>query len=524
MVKQYISTGDGITSIPSPLPETYANALLHYDSALQVAKISNNDYLLAISYNSVGKAYEAWNQNPEKTLEYFALAIQHYKRHGKMPYDEKYTRFLMAHAYMKNKAYNEADVHLDTLCKEIVALPDSTKKQLDFSVLIARTYSFAGRYQKAQESLNTLTKREWIKNNDSSYQFLYYYYVVNAQIDVYDRKNYASVYLDSCNQAFNKVVHIGDVVSIGGKLIDMYKHMGNDTKAKSIQSIIDKKIEALNVSNDNDLKAAKIISKLNINKIQKDVAQKSQQLSKYQIMLMVITGLALIAAALALYLIRSNRKVSSQKSILDKNILELEKRNNEIELLNKEMHHRVKNNLQTIQSLLVMQEKRSDDEQVSDIMKEMRTRIDSMANLHHHLLEDEKNVNLSEYVQDLINNAVSLLSHKKNIITHINVNNIVLPHKNIFALGLIINEWVTNSAKYANANKDALVCYLQITNANKTILLEYYDSGTTNPPQDVQTGLGLHIVNLLTKQIQGTLKRADNNPYHYYLSIPQDES
>jgi two-component sensor histidine kinase len=523
LVHHYIQTGNDITKVANPLPETFANALVYYDSALQIAQVSNNSYLLAIAHNNVGRAYEAWNQSPDKTYENFKLAIQNYRDYNKLPYDEKYTRFLLAHAYMKDKKYNESNAESDTLFAELKALPDSIKKQMDFSVLMARTYAFSGEYKKAESCLANLTKREWIINKPTTYNFLYYYYLIKAEIDVYAYNNFKTIYLDSTYNAFKQAVYLGDFTVIGNRLIDMHNKMGNSTFAQKIKATIKQRIDNLQVNEENDLRAAKIINNINVNKIKKDVALKTKALSLYQKLSILITLLALIGVALAIYLVKSNKEVKAQKEILANNILELEKKNNDIELLHKEMHHRVKNNLQTIQSLLVMQEKTTEDEYIADTMKEMRLRINSMANLHHHLLEQEKNINLSDYVKKLINNVVSLLAGKKNIITHINIDNIELPHKNVFALGLIINEWVTNSVKYAVTEKDSLICYLDIHNLDKTIQIEYHDSGKIDTTKTNTNGLGLHIVNLLTKQIEGTLNQADNNKFHYHLSLPKIE-
>jgi two-component sensor histidine kinase len=522
LVHRYLKIAEDIKQTDAPQPEIYADAMLYFDSALQVAQVSENDYLLAKSYNGMGIAYDAWNHAPQKTTQYFLLSLKHHRKYKKQPYQEKYTRFLLAHTFMKQSNYSSATAHLDTLYNEIKALPDGTKRLMDFSILIARTYAFSSKFQKAEQCIKDLTKREWIKNNPSSYNFLNYYFLIKAQTDVLYYQKKVTPYLDSTLMAFREAKNLGEITYLGGYLRDLYRHIGNVAMADKVSSEIKLSVSKVPINENNALTASEKIGKINTNHIQADIATKAQQLSTLKKLTLVITILALTIGALAIYLRRSNNQVNAQKEILDKNIIESQSRNQEIELLNKEIHHRVKNNLQIMQSLMLIQEKKSNNVVVSEIMKEMRIRINNMANMHQQLLEQNENINLNDYVHLLTQNAISLLSGPKSIMANLDIENIKLSHKKIFALGLILNEWITNTAKYAHTDDGTIIFDLSVRNQNSEIAIEFFDNGVP-VKTEVRNGMGLSIIDLLIKQIYGNLSCAENNSLHYYLTIPKYE-
>ena len=199
---------------------------------------------------------------------------------------------------------------------------------------------------------------------------------------------------------------------------------------------------------------------------------------------------------------------------------ELQQKNQQNELLNKEIHHRVKNNLEMIMSLVYMQERNSNNNEVKKNMQKISLRIESIANLHEQLMEQADEVDLKKYVQNLVGNVSSLLSDNKNVLTYLEIQPLIITQKISFPLGLIINEWITNSIKYAVPNLPPLKIFIEIYNGNKEINIKYWDNGNPKTILPSKKSLGLDIVALLTAQLNARTVKNEENIFSYHLKIP----
>jgi two-component sensor histidine kinase len=195
-------------------------------------------------------------------------------------------------------------------------------------------------------------------------------------------------------------------------------------------------------------------------------------------------------------------------------------KNQQNELLNKEIHHRVKNNLEMIMSLVYMQQHNSNTPEVKDNLQNIRLRIESIASLHQQLVEQKDNVDLKIYVHQLVSNVSHLLGDNKKILTHLEIQSIATPQNISFPLGLIINEWITNSVKYAQPTTEPLTIFVDIHNGDNKIKVSYRDNGKPIQTSTKQTSMGLDIINLLVAQMKSTLIKNPNNNFDYQLTIP----
>ncbi len=190
----------------------------------------------------------------------------------------------------------------------------------------------------------------------------------------------------------------------------------------------------------------------------------------------------------------------------------------EREMLLKEIHHRVKNNLQVISSLLNLQTGSITDGTIKAAVMESQTRVKSMALIHQLLYESEKfsSIDFSKYLGQLMNSLYS--SYKKpdkSISFEIITDDIRLDIDRAVPLGLITNELVTNAYKYAftNITEGKIEISLRKSSDNNYSLI-ISDNGTGLPagfdPDNTNT-LGLKLVRLLTEQIDGTLEFTNVN-------------
>ena len=123
----------------------------------------------------------------------------------------------------------------------------------------------------------------------------------------------------------------------------------------------------------------------------------------------------------------------------------------EKETLLREIHHRVKNNMQIISSLLLLSSSNIDDQKYINIFNDTNNRILSMALIHEKLYQSENfaQINVQEYINDLASNLMGFYGRKGNAELEINVENIPLDINYAVPCGLILNELITNSFKYA---------------------------------------------------------------------------
>jgi PAS domain S-box-containing protein len=184
----------------------------------------------------------------------------------------------------------------------------------------------------------------------------------------------------------------------------------------------------------------------------------------------------------------------------------------EKELLLKEIHHRVKNNIQIITSMLDLQKYFVDQQETITILTESQNRVKSMATIHEMLNQSDLiNINFSDYIYNLVSELCYTYSLKFKINPIIDVGEIYLNIETAIPCGLIINELVSNSLKYAFPDhKDGEIKIELKEQKDRELTLIVSDNGIGFPGdldyKDVKTSLGLKLVNMLIDQIDGTIE------------------
>jgi len=185
----------------------------------------------------------------------------------------------------------------------------------------------------------------------------------------------------------------------------------------------------------------------------------------------------------------------------------------EKEILLREIHHRVKNNMQVISSLLMLQEELSEDEKVIEMLKDSQNRIISMALIHEKLYRSENfsRIDLKEYIDDLVSGLFQSygISEDK-VALNINAENVLLGIDSAIPCGLIINELVSNSLKHAFPEYESGEINILIHSTDEDMIeLSIGDNGI-GIPEDLDfrrtESLGLRIVNVLVEnQLHGEI-------------------
>ena len=184
----------------------------------------------------------------------------------------------------------------------------------------------------------------------------------------------------------------------------------------------------------------------------------------------------------------------------------------EKDVLLKEVHHRVKNNMQIISSMLKLQARHITNEETLQHLNDSQNRVRSMALIHEKLYQtdDFEEIDYYGYVRSLINYlTLSYQELMKRISIQIDIKDIWLDINTSIPCGLIINELITNSLKYAFPNDKKGVISISITKTNtEKLILEVKDNGIGLPKDfsmEKLDSLGLQLVTALSKQLHASI-------------------
>jgi two-component sensor histidine kinase len=199
----------------------------------------------------------------------------------------------------------------------------------------------------------------------------------------------------------------------------------------------------------------------------------------------------------------------------------------EKEILLAEVHHRVKNNMQIIISLLGLQGREIKDEHIRIAFEESRNRIKSMALVHEQLYSAGKyaRIEFGDYVDQLVTTLVNMYDiDPEEIQIQIDAEDIYLDLDKAIPCGLLLNELITNSLKYAFPDGRRGKLWIHLEAHKENMILEVGDDGVGVPDDfDLEAGqsLGLQLVKLLaTHDLQGNVKLMHKEGTQYIVEFP----
>ncbi|MEI6454842.1 MAG: histidine kinase dimerization/phosphoacceptor domain -containing protein [bacterium] len=207
----------------------------------------------------------------------------------------------------------------------------------------------------------------------------------------------------------------------------------------------------------------------------------------------------------------------------EKEVEELKLRNAEQkEVMLREIHHRVKNNLAIVISLLNLQTQKHPNEYLQRIMKDIELRIRSMALIHEHLYHSENldRIPLASYLHDLATIVLSTFSGKK-IRMQFQLEQVDVSIETALPLGLITNELLTNAFKYAFPITQDGTIYLNLKKVEDDVcILSVKDNGVGLPENfslQHENSLGMFIIRILVEQVDGTVEFTNDHGAGFFI-------
>jgi PAS domain S-box-containing protein len=188
----------------------------------------------------------------------------------------------------------------------------------------------------------------------------------------------------------------------------------------------------------------------------------------------------------------------------------------EKEILLKEVHHRIKNNMYTISALLSMQSHRMKNQDLDFAFKDAISRIESMSTLYEKLYKSESygSLSIKDYLSQLVTEIFEIFPKEKDIALELHIDDIEIETSVLFPIGIIINECITNIMKYAFTNKESGKIQIFIIKNGNNISLVVQDDGSGLPSgfdRKKLESFGLSLIDMLVDQLEGSFEMENDN-------------
>lgn len=249
-------------------------------------------------------------------------------------------------------------------------------------------------------------------------------------------------------------------------------------------------------------------------------AEKSRKTRQQLIITLIIATITLISLFITIYYLYKNSKLTKNISLQREQIAEQLKQR---EALLSEIHHRVKNNLQVIRSMLSLQNQYISDDSLKKIIEDCKGRITSMSLIHESLYkkQDFKEALFNKYIEELIPQLVETYGtdeHKIHLI--MDLEPIKLSLDDSIPCGLIINEVISNSLKYAFPNEREGEIRIELSQQNNTVNLSISDNGVGLEGEidfDSYESFGFLLIETLASQLEAEMSMSTKNGFSYHF-------
>ena len=215
--------------------------------------------------------------------------------------------------------------------------------------------------------------------------------------------------------------------------------------------------------------------------------------------------ISLVFILFAIVLYRLNKKINAQKNLISKAL-------SEKDILLREIHHRVKNNLQVISSLLNLQSRHLEDGKAQVALKEGQNRVRSMALIHQKLYQEDNltGIHVQDYLTRLTRNLFASYNvNVDRVQLDLAIDNLNIDVDTLIPLGLIVNELITNALKYAFPEDQHGTIVVRLSEENGHLWLRVHDDGIgldEHRRDKLESSFGYQMINVFTSQLDADLR------------------
>lgn len=454
----------------------------------------------AIAYSDLSNLF--WKKSKFKEgLEFGLKSIKLYEEQGVQNLDYDFTLYVVGNNFLELKNYNKALEYYER--SKIMGEQYGFYNNLsDVYISLIDLYTYLGNFEAAKQAGdNAIKYAELLENN---------FMIMRSWLSIGKLQVESKAFVDAieslerslevATSSFGDEYYLSqayDALSIA------YYNVGNFEEAYA-NLLEAEKLKELLFTAESDQRISQIQTEFEValkeDTIQIQEAKIEQQRIRQQLV-WVISGFLLL---LLVVLFVTYRKDKIKNTLL-------EKKNKEKEFLLKEIHHRVKNNLEVVSSLLSLQSAQLEDENAINAMEESQNRVLSMSMIHQRLYQgkDISVIEMKDYFIPLANHVITSFGVQNRVKFICQMEKIELDVDTAIPLGLIVNELFTNSLKYAFPNHKEGEIKLEFYKTKKdSYCLKVADNGI-GAKQEIKkegSGFGSQLIELLTQQLQGNKK------------------
>ena len=486
----------------------YELALNNYLSALDYVDstgITGVDKTIGNLLNNIGVIYRITNQTEE--------AIEIYQR-GLTIYNSNKDSFMImtAHqnigvAYTYQNNLDSAIYHLDR-SNEILEITNNRQELPSLLNAFAEAYYNCG--QDYDNARKYVIQAEKIGLEFGNQEYLSKIYLLKSEIESGDNKINAAIealvkgfkIIDSTDRQDIKL----DFYQQAATVYDQSGDEGRSLEYMKNYMALYKDVQAtekLKAIADAQKKYESIEKEKEIDRLRYEEELSSLRVSR-QRWLLVLAGLSLLVLSYLMYrMFRQNEEIQQKNGIISKSLAEKE-------ILLKEIHHRVKNNLHFISALLGLQTDHISDQVALDALQEGQDRVQSMALIHQDLYQrdDLTSVSVKDYFVKLTEGLFDSYNiHPDNISLQLFVADLDLDVDTVIPIGLIVNELVSNCLKYAFSIGEKGVISVSLQEIDDRLILTVSDNGKGIAQTEIDNlgdSLGYKLIQALSAQLNGS--------------------
>lgn len=468
--------------------------------SLRLGEKLNDKRAMGMAYSDLSNLF--WKQGKfEDGLEYGLKSLSFFESRGLMDLDYDFTLYIVGNNYLSLKEYSKALEYYN----RSIAIGERYgfyNNLSDVYISLVDLHAFLKQFDQAYEAGENALKYAYLLDN--SFMLMRSYLSLGELQNQYG--NYEAA-IDNISKSIKvATIEFGDGFFLSkafGSLAMAYAGNGEYKEAYDAFSKYD--------SLKSEVFTAEADQRISLLQTEFDVAQKESTIDLQEIklkqqlatqrLILLISGLLLLFLIVLFFSFRNNRK---------KNKL-LRKQNKEKEFLLKEIHHRVKNNLEVVSSLLALQTAQIKDPNVVSAMKESQNRVYSMSIIHQRLYQHNhlSSIEMKDYFFNLGNHILDSFGKEEHVKINYKMPELYLDVDTAVPLGLIVNELLTNSLKYAFPNKQPgeITINLDKISAHEIqLLVKDNGVGQTADEPIKGTGFGKKLIELLTQQLDGTMQ------------------
>ncbi|WP_164914132.1 tetratricopeptide repeat-containing sensor histidine kinase [Aquimarina sediminis] len=497
----------------------YHQALDEYLKAANIYEASNERGLQIGALENVGSLYSLKLKDDENALLYYNKALKLSEKIGDIEYRTG-IMIAVAEVYMRQKNFEKAK----KVIKESIEIAEKTNIPPTIMTGLSNLSAIAVEENKLQEALVYAKKSLKLRLETGEVYENAIEYLRLA--DIYEKLGDTIAAISHYDEALSTAIEtkaLPQLSKVYESLQGYYRRQKdyqkgyeyllkyNIVKDSLFNEEKKKELKEVQAKFDIESKEREVQLLINENKI-KALENKSHRITR----ILLIIGLFALSIILLTLLYGYRNKQRTNGVLAEKN-KEISQTLKDREILLKEVHHRVKNNLQIVSSLLRLQYKFGDHKSSVEILQEIQNKIQAMAIIHERLYKsnDLSLINLGTYLDNLLNYfKTSYDLSQQNITISTDVDNINLDMDYLVPCGLIVNEIIANSIKYAFEEDASGHISIEASKNEDTCVLMVKDSGVGFPENfemENSQSLGMQLIQGLTRQIKGTVE-IDSNP------------